>query len=502
MNKQSNLKSLLLASLSGRFVYALASMASLPLLSRLLGAEAVGLVGFFSTIVMVMMVFEGGLTSNVIQQLARRKGRENRAHLRHSVSSGSLIATYLCFFAAVGVVLTGLITVLSDYLVGRWLSFSALEFHDVKYSLICMGLFVGLNLPVLILQSAFVGREQQEKLNCLYIPYSLARTLGVLMLMLIVPEWRNIQSYFLIQVLIQAVYVLSLLFSITMEFRRVLKFISPRFLYLKNGWAFSRGVLLISLTSVFVVQYDKLYLSGHVGLSDYAAYALASTLAGLPYIFSSALNSVLFPRFSVNLSSGDEGKIASVFRIACSVITFLMVVLCSSVYYFGDKPISMLFSPELASGIAPLLPVLLVGTALQSILIVPFALQLAARWTHISLWLNLVWIPVALLLMPFMVAKFGVMGGAYIWLIYNIYSIVLTFFIFAKKFSFMRQVNSELLRFAFISTLVFMLFCVSVQWVAMSISNPYMALSFEVACVLAVVAVVAYVFRRNLMQFR
>lgn len=502
MNKQSNLKSLLLASLSGRLVYALASIAALPLLSRLLGAEAVGLVGFFSTIIMVMMVFEGGLTSNLIQQLARGKGRESRAHRRHSVYSGSLIATYLCFFAAVGVVLAGLITVLSDYLVERWLSFSVLSFYDVKYSLICMGLFVGLNFSVLILQSAFVGREQQIKLNCLYIPYSLARTLGVLMLMMAVPDWRNIQSYFFIQVIIQAIYVLSLLFSSMMEFWHILKFISPRFLYLKKGWAFSRGILLISVTSVFVVQYDKLYLSGNVALSDYAAYALASTLAGLPYIFSSALNSVLFPRFSVNLSSGDQVSLASVFLTTCFVITFLMIVLCVSVYYFGGEPINMLFSPDLAEGITPLLPVLLVGTALQSILIVPFALQLAARWTHISLWLNLIWIPIALLLMPIMVEKFGVMGGAYIWLIYNVYSIVLTFSILSKKFSFVREMHSKLLCFALISTLVFMLFCVLVQWIAISMTNSYMALAFEVACVLAVVGGVSYVFRRNLMLFR
>lgn len=502
MNKQSNLKSLLLASLSGRFIYALASMAALPLLSRLLGAEAVGLVGFFSTIIMVMMIFEGGLTSNVIQQLARRKAREAQARRRYSISSGSLIATYVCFFASIGLALTVLIFVLSDYLVGRWLNFSALSFHDVKYSLICMGLFVGLNLPVLILQGAFVGRERQVKLNFLYIPYSLARTLGVLVVLMILPEYRNIQSYFLIQVLIQAVYVVSLLLSITLEFRGVLSFISLRFSYLKKGWAFSRGVLLISVTSVFVVQYDKLYLSGHIGLSEYATYALASTLAGLPYIFSSALNSVLFPRFSINLDSGDEGRVASVFRIACSALTFLMISLCVSTFYFSEPLINVLFPSELAVGIVVLLPMLLVGTALQSILIVPFALQLAARWTHISLRLNMIWIPIALVVMPLLVSKYGVMGGVYTWLIYNIYSIVLTFYFLSKRFSFLRKINIELLRVAFISTVVGTLFCFFVQCIASYLSSPYMAFAFEIACVLAIMGVVIYVFRRNLSQFR
>lgn len=502
MNKQSSLKSLLFASFSGRFVYALASIAALPLLSSLLGTEAVGLIGFFSTVVMVMMVFEGGLTSNVIQQLAWRKGREHRAKVRFSLSSGSLIVTYLCFFAVLGLSLSGLIILLSDFIVGKWLNFAELSAHQVKYSLICIALFIGLNLPILILQGVFVGRERQVQLNLVYIPYSLARTIGVLLLLLAIPEWRNIQTYFLIQVFIQIVYVLSLLFIVAREFRGVLSSISPRFIYLKKGWAFSRSVLLISITSIFVVQYDKLYLSGSVELSDYAAYSLASTLAGLPYIFSSALNSVLFPRFSINLNSADESRVASVFRAACSGITFLMVVLCVSAYYFGERPIALLFPAELAGSIASVLPVLLVGTALQSILIVPFALQLAAKWTHISLRLNLAWIPIALLLMPMMVDKFGVAGGAYMWLIYNIFSVVLTFMLLARKFAFLKKINFELVRLVVMSTLICMLVCYFAQWVAMSILNVYVALSFEAACVVAIIAAGAYVFRGSLLQFK
>ena len=58
-NKLASLKSLLAASVSGKIVYALSSLVSLPLLTKLLGAESIGLIGFFTTLLMVMMVLEG-----------------------------------------------------------------------------------------------------------------------------------------------------------------------------------------------------------------------------------------------------------------------------------------------------------------------------------------------------------------------------------------------------------------------------------------------------------
>ncbi|MBI6664656.1 hypothetical protein JJD66_11150 [Pseudomonas sp. MF6751] len=500
--KRSNLRALLFASLSGRMIYAIASLVALPLLSKLLGAEAVGLVGFFSTIVMVMMVFEGGLTSNVIQQLAWRRVREERAPRRFSASSGSLILTYVGFFAAVGAVLAFIIIGLSDAIVQQWLKFSELSNAQVEYSVKCMGVFVGLNLPVMILQGVFVGREQQVKLNALYIPYSLARTIGVLLVMLAFPDWRSVEEYFLIQVFIQITYLFLLIVVLSKEFAAVLGALSFRFLYLKRGWKFSRGVLLISITSIFVVQIDKLYLSGNSSLADYAAYSLASTLAGFPYIFSTALNSVLFPRFSINLDVADESKVASLFGVSCAAITFLMVVLCVAVYFFCGHLLALFFTSDLAASIGLILPILLIGTALQSVLIVPFALQLAAKWTSLALRLNLFWIPIVLLLLPALVHKFGVMGGAYAWLIYNVFSTALTFILVARRFSFLKAVNAELLRIFAVTLISSVVICYTAKAVAAAFLDTYAALAFETVCVLVIVLVGGYIFRKKLVHFR
>jgi len=43
----ASLASLLFASFTGKLVYAVASIAALPLVAKMLGAESVGLVGFF-----------------------------------------------------------------------------------------------------------------------------------------------------------------------------------------------------------------------------------------------------------------------------------------------------------------------------------------------------------------------------------------------------------------------------------------------------------------------
>jgi O-antigen/teichoic acid export membrane protein len=371
----------------------------------------------------------------------------------------------------------------------------------VDYSVKCMGMFVGLNLPVMILQGVFVGREQQIKLNALYIPYSLARTIGVLLVIFAFPDWRSIEKYFLIQVFIQITYVILLIVVLSKEFAAVLGALSFRFLYLKRGWKFSRGVLLISITSIFVVQIDKLYLSGNSSLADYAAYSLASTLAGFPYIFSTALNSVLFPRFSISLDAADESKVVGLFGISCAVITFLMIVLCVAAYFFSGSLLALFFAPELATSIGRILPILLIGTALQSVLIVPFALQLAAKWTSLALRLNLIWIPIVSLLLPALVHKFGVVGGAYAWLIYNVFSTTLTFMLVARRFSFLKAVNTELLRILAVTLISSVAVCYAAKAIAAAFMDTYAALAFEMLCVLVVVLVGGYIFRKKLVHF-
>lgn len=433
--KIANLSSLLLASFSGKLIYALASLVSLPVAAHVLGAEAVGLVGFFTTLLMVLMVLEGGLTSSVIQRLASIRG--SRLIGRSHRPIFALINTYLLVFTLMGLVAALVIVMASPMLVSSWLKLTVIAEQQALYSLYCMAIFIGLNLPVMLLQGVFAGHELQQSLNKIYIPYSIMRTLGVLLVVSEVSRLNSVVGYFIVQVVVQFVYVLSLL--LVLKRHGALGRARVHFKYLKHGIAFSRGVFLISLTSLITVQYDKVFMSGKLGLEEYAYYSLASTIAGFPYIFSTAFNAVLFPRFSSNLRLGQLDVIEKIFRAALVLFSLVMTIMCSAVFWFAQPVLLMLFEPFLANGMAIVLPWLLVGTALQSLLIIPFALQLAASWTSLSFRLNLVAVPVMLLALPTLVAHFGAVGGGYTWVLYNLFSLACTAYFTCRRFPWLKS---------------------------------------------------------------
>lgn len=502
MLKKSNIRSLLLASLSGRLVYALASIVSLPWLARLLGAEAVGLVGFFNTIVMVMMVFEGGLTSSLIQKLASNKAKESVTSERYKIFSGSMALTYFVFFVVLGTVISSVMSVSSKMLVDGWLHVGSIPESEVVASLICIGLFVGMALPVMVLQGILVGRECQLKLNMIYIPYSLARTLGVLLVIWGLSKNQDVKFYFMLQVGIQFLYLVGLLLASVSEFSEVYKRMAIKIVYLKKGASFSRGVLFISLTTVFVVQFDKVYLSGHTALAEYAAYTLASTIAGIPYIFSSALNSVLFPRFSISLNTSDEAALFKIFRASGIGVALLMGVLCPAIYFYAEDVLKILFDASLASNINDVLPILVAGTALQCLLIVPFALQMAAKWTSMSLWLNCIWIPIVIILLPSLISQFGIVGGAYSWLIYNVFLCSMSFYFVGRRFAYLKAINRELLLSILVVVLSVALVFHLVKFSVGEVANIYTVIGVEFASIAAVFFIGVLCFKKVLVTFK
>ncbi|WP_217190900.1 lipopolysaccharide biosynthesis protein [Pseudomonas shirazica] len=428
--KIPNLSSLLLASFSGKLIYALASLVSLPLAAHVLGAEAVGLVGFFTTLLMVLMVLEGGLTSTVIQRLARIRGAKKEQRVQRSVYA--LVNTYLLVFATVGLVAAVAIACAAPLIVTHWLKLAAISPEEALYCLFCMAIFIGLNLPVMLLQGVFTGCELQRSLNKIYIPYSLMRTLGVLLLVNEVPLISGVKGYFIVQVAVQLAYVLTLL--LVLRRHALLGRARLHIKYVASGLAFSRGVFLISLTSVVTVQCDKIFMSGALSLDEYAYYSLAATVAGFPYIFSTAFNAVLFPRFSRNLKLGESEQIEKVFRAALVFFVLVMTIICSAVIWFGQPVLLMMFEPFIANGMSSVLPWLLMGTALQSLLIIPFALQLAAGWTSLSFRLNVIAMPFMLLALPALVSQYGAVGGGYTWVLYNFFSLMCTAYFTCRRF--------------------------------------------------------------------
>jgi len=497
-----NLTSLLFASFSGKLVYALASLMALPLATRLLGVEAMGMVGFFSTLLMVLMVAEGGLTSNIIHRMARSVMASQQRAARHREADLSMISSYFATFTVLGIVIFMGVALASEFIVAHWLDVSVVGEITAYHSLWYMAAFIGLNFPIMLLQAVLVGKEMQVALNVLYVPYSLLRTLGVLVPLYVFTSLRTIDCYFLIQVIVQLAYLLALLWVVygkTGFLPWLYRFKSG---YLRRGYSYGRGVLLISITSIVATQYDKVYLSGHISLKSFGFYTLASTLAGVAYIFSTAFNSVLFPRMAAYFSANDERSVERIHTSSLCVVSSMLALLCCAVFLFKDLLLSVMFAPDVVGGVSDVVAVLMVGTSLQALLIVPFALQLATKWTTLAFRLNLIAIPVMLVSLPFLVGRFGIAGAAWLWLLYNVYSAALTFFFVCRRHAYLLKGVFTGLKVLTLTAVAGLAFFGAIKVICGVITNEYYQLGIVMLAALTAALLSLALNRKSLLAFR
>lgn len=497
-----NLTALLFASFSGKLVYALASLAALPLATRLLGAEAMGMVGFFATLLMVLMVAEGGLTSNIIHRMARSVIVSPARAQRNRAADLSMVSSYFATFTLIGGLAFLGVGLASGFIVEHWLSTEGVGKVTAQQSMWYMAGFIGLNFPIMLLQAVLVGKEMQLALNALYVPYSLLRTLGVLLPLYLFPGMRSIEYYFLLQAVVQVTYLLALLWVVHAKTGFLPWLYRFKLGYLRRGYSYGSGVLLISITSVLTTQYDKLYLSGRITLEAFGYYTLATTLAGVAYIFSTAFNSVLFPRMAAFFSANDESSVERIHTASLCIMSSVLVLLCCAVVLFKDLVLGFLFAPDVAAGVSAVVGLLVIGTSLQSLLIVPFALQLATKWTTLALRLNLLAIPLMLVGLPLLVERWGSSGAAWMWLFYNIYSVLFTFFFVCRRHRYLARgvlTGLKVLAFTLFAGLVFF---AAINALCGKLGNDYYRLgAVMLAAGLAVLASLA-LNRKSLLAFR
>jgi O-antigen/teichoic acid export membrane protein len=74
----------------------------------------------------------------------------------------------------------------------------------------------------------------------------------------------------------------------------------------------------------------------------------------------------------------------------------------------------------LAAASGPILTLLVIGTALNGLLNLPYALQLAYGWTRLGLWVNMVSVPCVVPAIWVMGSNFGGIGAAAVWLVLNV----------------------------------------------------------------------------------
>jgi O-antigen/teichoic acid export membrane protein len=191
-------------------------------------------------------------------------------------------------------------------------------------------------------------------------------------------------------------------------------------------YRFALGVSGITVSSMVVTQADKIVLSRVLSLEYFGYYSLASVAASALAAMNAPVFNAIFPRLTALVAQRQGAALRPLFRLASQCVAVACVPIVLVVALFSSELVAF-WTGDLVTAhhVAPVLAVLVVGTGLNVLMNLPYALQLAHGWTQLAFRLNLVF---AVAIVPgilIAVDAYGAIGAAFVWVAVNaIYVVV------------------------------------------------------------------------------
>jgi len=287
------------------------------------------------------------------------------------------------------------------------------------HAIVLMGLAAAAQWPCGFYSGGFSGLERQVVLNGLAVVFATVRNVGAVAVIIYVSP--TIEAFLWWQVIISACQTLAfgyMLWQLLPSGKRSPMFRPSR---LREVFAFTLGMTGIAALSFLLRQSDKVILSTLLPLNEFGYYTLAATVAtALSGVIQPFFNA-LFPRYSGLVASGDEKKLTLLYHQSNQLLAVLVVSIAAVLAFFAVDILRLwTHEPALATKSGAILTILCIGTALNGLMNLPYALQLAYGWTRLALYQNIVSVTIVVPATWWLAERFGGIGPAFVWLALNL----------------------------------------------------------------------------------
>ena len=401
------------ANLLGKGWAALMGIAFIPLYIKFMGIESYGLLGFFTTLQAVFVLLDLGLTTTLNREIARYSAIDEK-----SQDMRDLVRTLEVVYWALAICIGIIVLILSPLIAHEWFKTDTLSEAVIQRSVMLMGLVLTFQWPLGFYAGGLLGLQKQVLYNFLNIIwYTLRFAGGVLVLWLVSPtvlaffEWQVIVS-----VVSTGLMALALWRSLPSSQER------PRFrISIWNSvWHFAAGMSGISAVTLLLTQLDKIILSKMLSLDLFGYYTLAWTVANGLTVLAGSVFTVIFPIFSQQVAVADAEGLKRLYHLSCQLMSVLILPVAILGVLFARELLVLWTQNQVTVANTHLLVSLLViGTALNGLMHLPYALQLAHGWTSLAFYSNVVSVILLVPLLLFAAVYYGPMGAAIIWIALN-----------------------------------------------------------------------------------
>ena len=409
----------ILVNYASQIYVTLVGIVILPMYLAHMGAEAYGLVGFFTLLQAWFNLLDMGLTPTVARETARF-----RAGTTDAQSYRKLLRALQIIFIVIAILGAGIILSFNSFIARQWLNVENLPIVDVEVALKLIAVSVALRWISGLYRGCVSGAEQWIWMGNFNILIATLRFVGALLVLILIGSSLLIFfSYQLFIAIVELVVVATKahsLFPVMSDKKSLGWTVKTLFSPIAPVLKFSLSIAFTSSVWILITQLDKLILSKMLTLSDYGYFTLAVLAAGGVLITSGPISSTLMPRMAGLQAEGNQVGLISLYREATRLVVLISLPACLTLAIFAEKILwAWTGDAHAAMNAAPILRLYAVGNGFLSISAFPYYLQYAKGDLKLHILGNIFFI---LLLVPLLVwstYQYGAIGSGYAWLLSN-----------------------------------------------------------------------------------
>ena len=392
-----------IAGFAGASWSALLSLAVVPLYLRYLGHEAYGLVGVLVTVQGLLVFLDAGLSQTMNREMARALSADRAATTANLLRSMEYIYWLAALIAGCALALG------SAAIAENWLHAQELPEKTVRTALVLIGAVVACRLPVGLYVGALSGAQRLTTVNAVHIVAATLTSLGGVLLAAVYGSIEYLMAW---QALVSLLHALTLR---TLAWRIPGRETPRRFdrAALSSVSSFGWGAALITLLGIVLTSTDKILLSRMLSLADFGYYAMAGGVARMLLLVASPFFNAVFPHFSSLVASNGSTQLAHDYRLGSSALAGILFPAAAVLVVFSEFLIQLWTGDAvIAEKLGPTLAWMSVGFALNGVMHLPYALQLAFGNTRLPLTISTILTIIVLPLTVLLTVKLGMVGGA------------------------------------------------------------------------------------------
>ena len=413
----------LIFNYSGSITNGIVPIIAIPFYLRMFGIELWGVVSFTILLQSLVATLEAGLSQALLKEFySRRKSGD-------LLNASQLLREFEYLYLLAAVLVVFFIWFISEYLVISWININEEQYDVAKNAIIISGFIIAGQLPNSLYRAVIQSNESHLSQNLIS---SCAITLRHLVGVCISGFYGSI-------ILLLVWFFVSSILELVVRrycawFGLPLSLTNSAFRLIEMRKVSSFAIKMIAGTTVgaITVQVDKVVVSKVLNIEEFSYFAIATSLSmGFLQLFYP----IMITYLPLLISAQDNRRrLLSVNKNLTKTLLAILVLVWTILMLFGYDLMKIWLQDEvIVRNVFPIFIVLFVGTTLNTLYGIGLNNLLAAGRADQILYLNIIAMGSVIIVLPFSVYKYGLIGASTGWVMFNLIAFIYILISFNAK---------------------------------------------------------------------